>query len=184
MLRGLTNSRNPPWLELVQLVPIITLAFPFIVAGKIDLAAAGNGVLVAAALTVLVSALVLAKKGILNPILLGTGLWLWVSAAAFKVPLNALVAWLSDAQGFGLFVGVLVVGVPSSAWSPQGFIGCRHDDRRWIRSASLTLLLLAAIAAGWSWVFRHNIRAGGGLPFIVLNVARRLLMRRAPAARS
>jgi len=180
MLGALATTRNPAWAELVQLVPIVSLAFPFIVAGKIDLTRAGNGLLIAALLTIPVSALVLAKRAVLNPILLGTGLWLWVSAIAFVVPLRGLVAWLGETQAFGLFMGVLLVGVATTAWSPQGFIGCRSDDRRWLLRASSLLLLLSAVAVGWSWAFRHNIRAGGGLPFIVLNLARRALQRALP----
>jgi hypothetical protein len=38
------------------------------------------------------------------------------------------------------------------------------------------------LMVGWAWLFRHNIRLGGGLPFIVLNVARRVIGRRAPAS--
>jgi len=182
MLPVLTTARNPVWLELVQLLPIVSLAFPFIVAGKIDLAGAGRGLLVAALLTLLVSALVLANKGVLNPILVGTGLWLCLSAAAFTAPLPDVVAWLSDAQAFGLFGGVLVVGVVTTAWSPEGFVGCRHDDRRWVQRWSLVLLALAAAAAGWAWAFRSNIRVGGGLPFIFLNVARRRMVLAGKAA--
>ena len=174
--------RNPVWAELVQLVPIVSLAFPFIVAGKIDLARAGSGVLVAALLTLPVSAVVLLKKGVLNPILLGTALWLWFAAIAFRVPLPGLVADLGEAQGAGLFAGVVLVGIPSTAFSPYGFIGARHPDVRWIRRSSAVLLALAVVALGFSWLFRHNVRAGGGLPFIVLNVVRRAMILRAPPA--
>jgi len=174
------TAPNPVWAELVQLVPIVTLALPFIVAGKIDFARAGTALVVAAALTVPASALVLAKHWVLNPILLGTALWLWVSAVAFQAPLPGLVALLSDAQGAGLFAGVLGVGAVTTLASPQGFVGCRHPDRAWLLRASLVLLGLSAAALAWSCVFRHNIRAGGGLPFIVLNVARRMLVLRAP----
>ena len=178
--RGVRPRQQPVWLELVQLVPIISLAFPFIVAGKIDLARAGSGLLVAALLTLPVSGLVLFAKGILNPILVGTGLWLWVSAVAFLLPAASLVAWLSEAQGAGLFLGVVAVGISTTFLSPQGFIGARHPDARWLRRSSWTLLALAFVALGASWFFRHDIRAGGGLPFILLNVARRALVLRAP----
>lgn len=178
-----TAAPNPVWAELVQLVPIVSLALPFILAGKIDFGRAGTALLVAAVLTVPASALVLARGYVLNPILLGTALWLWVSALAFRAPLPGVVTALSDAQGAGLFAGVLAVGVVSTFVSPQGFVGCRHPNRAWLLRASLLLLALSVGALGWSWVFRHNIRAGGGLPFIVLNVARRLLVLRAPTPR-
>jgi hypothetical protein len=177
----LPKQQNPPWLELIQLVPVVSLALPFIVEGDVDLSRAGTGLLVAALLTLPVIAVVWKRGGIQNPILLGTALWLWVGALAFNTPIDSLRALLVAAQGFGLFVGVFVVGILATFFSPQGFIGCRHDDPRFIRHSSLGLLALAALALGWAFAFRHNIRLGGGLPFIVLNVVRRVIVVRARA---
>lgn len=174
-------SQNPAWAELVQLVPVVSLAFPFIVAGKIDLARAGTGFLVAALLTLPVSAVVLWQRAVLSPILLGTDLWLWVGAVAFRAPIPGLAAALGEAQGAGLFAGIVLVGVLGTSISRQGFIGARHPDAGWVRRSSSVLLALAFVALGCSWFVRHNIRLGGGLPFIVLNVARRAIIRRAPA---
>lgn len=173
-------SKNPPWAELIQLIPIVSLALPFILSGKVDLSRAGTGLVVGALLTLPISAAVLAKKASLNPILVGTGLWLWAGAVAFAVPLPALRAALVEAQGFGLFACVVLTGIVTLALSPQGFIGCQHPDAGFVRKASLALLALALVALGWSWLFRHDIRAGGGLPFIVLNVVRRVVILRAP----
>jgi hypothetical protein len=175
-------AKNAAWAELVQLVPIVSLALPFIVSGKVDLARAGSGLIVGALLTVPVAALVLWKRAALNPILVGTGLWLWTGALAFGVPVAPLRALLVEAQGFGLFAFVALTGVVTLAFSAQGFIGCRHPDPRFVRKASLGLFALALLALGWSWFFRHDIRAGGGLPFIVLNVVRRAVILRAPPA--
>lgn len=175
-------SKNPPWAELVQLVPIVSLALPFIVTGKVDLSRAGSGLVVGALLTIPISIVVLTKKAALNPILVGTGLWLWVGAVAFTLPLPELRAALVDTQGFALFACVLATGIVTLVLSPRGFIGCRHPDPGFVRKASLALLALTFVACGWSWVFRHDIRAGGGLPFIVLNVVRRVVILRAPAA--
>ncbi len=175
-------SQNRAWAELVQLVPVVSLALPFVVAGKTDLARAGSGFLVAALLTVPVSAVVVWKRGVLNPILLGTALWLWVGAVAFQAPIPGLVAALGEAQGAGLFVGIVLMGILSTVLSPQGFVGARHPDAGWIRRSSAVLLALAFVALGGSWLLRHNVRLGGGLPFIVLNAVRRAMILRAPAA--
>ena len=173
---------NPVWAELVQLVPIVSLALPIILAGKIDFAQARSALLVAAVLTIPVTGLVLWRRAVLNPILVGTALWLWVAALAFELESTALVAALSEAQGAGLFLGVLVVGIFTTVLSPQGFVGSIHPDRAWIRRASLILLVLALVAVGWSWAFRHNVRLGGGAPFLLLNIVRRRLVVRAAAA--
>jgi hypothetical protein len=189
------SQRTPIWLELVQLVPVVTLALPFIVAGKTDLSHAGVSLLVAALLTLPVTGVVLWQKGVLNPILVGTALWLWVGAAAFQLPIASLASFLGEAQGFGLFLGVAVVGVattflssdappPFGALARSGFIGARHPDAGWVRRSSLILLALAFVALGCSWVLRHDIRLGGGLPFIALNVVRRVIVRRGARASS
>lgn len=172
--------RNAVWAELVQLVPIISLAFPFIVAGKVDLGQAGLGFLIGALLTIPISALVLLRKHLLNPILVGAGLWLWLGAIAFTVPVAPIITWFTQTQAFGLFAAALVAGLAATLVSPQGYVACPSSDPRWIKKASFGLLGLTMVVLCWAWLFRHDVRLGGGLPFIVLNVGRRMLCRRAP----
>jgi hypothetical protein len=177
----MATSRNPVWSELLQLVPVIVLAFPFILAGKVDLAQAGWGFLVGAILTVPISAVVVVRGKLLNPILVGTALWLWLGAIAFRMHVEPLAIWLLETQAFGLFVAALLVGVVATLFFPQGYVACSSSDAGWIRRASLGLLALTAVVVVWTWLFRHNVRLGGGLPFIVLNLSRRIVTRRAPA---
>jgi len=182
--RTVTSARpNPVWAELVQLVPIVSLALPIILAGKIDFARAGTPLLVAALLTIPVSAVVVLRHAALNPILVGTALWLWLAALGFELGSPGLVAALSEAQGAGLFLAVVAVGFVATLLSPQGFVGTIHPDRAWIKQTSLLLLGLAIAVTAWAWVFRHNVRLGGGLPFLVLNIVRRRLILRAPGPR-
>lgn len=170
---------NKPWAELVQLVPVVTLAFPFIVHGSVELSRASTGFLVAALLTLPISGLVLWSKQLLNPILVGTSLWLWFGALAFNVPIPALAAWLTSTQAFGLFVGALLAGIAATLMSRFGFLACRDAEARVARRYSLVLVGLCAACCLWSWSFRTDVRLGGGVPFIVLNVVRRVLCRRA-----
>jgi len=163
-------------------VPIISLAFPFIIAGKVDISRAGSGFLVGALLAIPISAVVVRRGHLLNPILVGTGLWLWLGAVAYQVPVAPLAAWLVRTQAFGLFLAALGVGAAATIFSRHGYVACRSTDPRWLKRASLGLLGLTVAIVGWAWLFRHNIRLGGGLPFIALNVARRVLARRAPVA--
>jgi len=172
--------RNPVWAELLQLVPIISLALPFIIEGKTDVGRAGLGFLVGALLTLPISAAVVWRKHLLNPILVGTALWLWLGLLAFYVPVPALTTWLVHTQAFGLFVAALLVGLGTMVLSPWGYIAYRSSDPRWNRRASLRLLGLTVVVVVWAWLFRHDVRIGGGLPFIVVNVARRVLARKAP----
>jgi hypothetical protein len=175
-------SQNPAWVELVQLVPVVSFALPFVLSGEVDLSQADSGFLLGAVLFVVVTGLVAAKKHVLNPILIGTGLWLVVGAVAFSIPVPPLAAWLVSVQALALFLGAAAVGVVTTFGSPYGYIGGRAANRAWVRKSSLALLLLTVAALGWAWVFRGDVRVGGGLPFIVLNVARRVILRRAPRA--
>jgi hypothetical protein len=167
--------RDPVWSELVQLVPAVSLALPFIVDGKVDISRAGSGFLLGALLTIPVTTAVVARRHLLNPILLGAGLWLWLGAIGFMLPAPVLATWLAETQATGLFLGALVAGTVATLVLPHGYIACYNPDPRWIRRASLVLLGLTLLVAAWAWVFRHDVRLGGGLPFIVLNVARRLM---------
>jgi len=173
------TTRNRAWAELVQLVPVVTLAFPFILHGTVDLSLAGTGFLLAAFLTVPVTFLVLWSKQLLNPILVGTSLWLWLGALAFNVPIAGLAAWLTSTQAFGLFVAAFAAGAVATLTSPTGFLAARGAPTSVARRYSFVLLGLSGACCLWSWFFRHDVRLGGGLPFIALNVVRRVLGRRA-----
>jgi hypothetical protein len=172
--------RNPAWAELVQLVPVVVLACSFLVTGEVDLARAGPLFVVAAALTVPITMTVLLRGFAANPILLGAAAWLWLGAVAFGVPVRSLADWLGDTRAVGLFGGALLVGVVATAVSRGGYVGLAHPDQAWVRRTSLALLALTAGAVAWSWEFRTNLRLGGGLPFILVNVARRVAIARAP----
>jgi hypothetical protein len=178
------TPRNPAWAELIQLAPVLSLAMPFIIRGEVDLGRASQGFLVGALLTLPVSAFVVYRKHVLNPILIGTGLWLLVGAYAFNAQSEVVSAWLTQARAFGLFVSILAVGLATTFLSPQGFIGCVHNDTEWLRRASLLLLAFSALAATVAYWLRGNVRLGGGLPFVALNVLRRVVINRKPSVQS
>jgi hypothetical protein len=173
-------SKNPVWAELIQLLPVLCLAFPFVVKGEVDLAQAGTGFLIGALVSVPVSAVIVFKRYVLNPILVGTAVWLWLGALAFQLPVALLARVLADYRAFGLFAMAFSVGIVTTWLSAAGYVGCRHGDASWVRAASFRLLALTLLVAAWAFVFRANVRLGGGLPFIVLNVARRAMILRAP----
>jgi hypothetical protein len=172
-------TANPVWAELVQLVPVVTLASSFLVSGEVDLARAGPLFAVAAGLTVVTTGLVAWRGHVPNPILLGAALWLWLGAAVFGSGWSAGAALLGDARGAALFAFALLVGVPLTLGAPTGYVGARSDDPAWVRRTSLALLVLTAAAIGWSWTFRADLRLGSGLPFILLNLARRAFIAQA-----
>jgi hypothetical protein len=174
------NPKQPAWAELVQLVPVVSFALPFVLKGEVDIGRAATGFAVGAVLAVAISALVVRLGHVLNPILVGTGVWLCLGAIAFNVPVRPLAEALVETQALGLFVAAFIVGVLTMLVARSGYIGCRHDDSRWVRRASAALLALTGLAAVWAFWFRADVRLGGGLPFIVVNVVRRIMIRRAP----
>ena len=174
------SVQNPVWVELLQLVPVVSFALPFVLHGSVDLSRAAGGFLIGGCLALAVSLLIVLRKQVLNPISVGAGLWLAGGALAFNVPLPPLAAWLVVAGEGGLFLMALAVGLPALLFSPYGYVGARTSDQAWLRQSSLLLLLATLLTVAWAFWFRGNIRLGGGLPFIALNATRRLLVRRAP----
>jgi hypothetical protein len=166
------------FLEAVQFVPVITLASSFIVGGGVDLNRAASLFVISAIGALLITATLAAKKVSLNPILLGTNLWLCMGALAFGIPIAPFATVIGTVQAFGLYVCVFAVGTALIAAAPTGFIGMGHPNRRLVRKLSFILLAITAVALLWSFLFMDNIRLGGALPFIVLNVSRRMMMRR------
>lgn len=161
-------------LELLQFVPIVLFAAPFLVEGQVDLSAAGQAFVMSTLTAVIVLWRTRQLGFPLNPILVGADAWLFVGALAFSVPLPPLVSWIALTQGFGLFVSIVAALSISSALGPRRAVGVTGDDRT-IRRASLGLVTLAVVLAVWAFYWRHDLRIGGGLPFIGLNVTRRAL---------
>ncbi len=164
-------------LEAVQFIPVITLASSFIVSGGVDLSRAATLFVVSGVGAFLITVALVIKKVQLNPILLGTNIWLCAGALAFGLPVPPLAALLAKLQAFGLFVCVAGISLPLF-FSPTGFIGMRHPDVAVVRKLSFLLLAATVVVLIWTFFLMDDIRLGGGLPFILLNVTRRMMMRR------
>ncbi|MBN1757549.1 MAG: hypothetical protein JW863_04490 [Chitinispirillaceae bacterium] len=164
--------------EVVQFIPVITLASSFIVTGGVDLSRAATLFVLSGIGAFVITAALIIGKVPLNPVLLGTKIWLCAGALSFGVPVTALAGVLAKAQAAGLFACVLGVSVPLTIFSPTGFIGMSYPEPKTVRKLSLLLMVAAAIVFVWSIIMVDNIRLGGGLPFILLNVTRRMIMRR------
>jgi len=167
----MSRARNVA-LEAVQFVPLLSFAAPFVLAGEVDLSAAGGSFVIGAMLAVAVSGALHWRGVAQNPILLGVNAWLLVGAVAFAA-VQPLADWIAEVQAASMFVGILGVGVAMAALAPGGFMG----DPRAPRRLSWVLVVLAAACLGWSFVY-PDIRVGGALPFIALNVIRRVMLRR------
>ena len=74
--------------EVVQFVPIITLASSFIVKGGVDLNQASTLFVISGAGALFITLTLVYFKVLLNPILLATNLWLLFGAVAFGMPVH------------------------------------------------------------------------------------------------
>jgi hypothetical protein len=98
--------------EVVQFVPIITLASSFIVKGGVDVNQTGTLFVISGFCALVITGILVFSKVMLNPILLATNLWLLAGAAAFGIPLPALADIMSQTNAVLLFAAALVVGQP------------------------------------------------------------------------
>jgi len=164
--------------EIVQFVPVIILAFSFLVKGDVDLNRAASLFLISGSIAAVITVFLVLKKTLLNPILLGTNIWLVLGALAFSIPITPLAHLIGSLQAAGLYVCVFTVATGFTFGMRTGFIGMEHADATVIRRLSLIMLVFSGVVLVWSYVFVGNIRLGGGLPFILLNVTRRVMIRR------
>ena len=164
--------------ETVQFVPVIILAFSFLVKGDVDLNRAASLFLISGSIAAAITVFLVLKKTLLNPILLGTNIWLVLGAMVFSIPIPPLEDLIGSLQAAGLYVCVFVVAIVFTFGKRTGFIGMEHTDSSVIRKLSLIMLVLSGVVLAWSYVFVEDIRLGGGLPFILLNVTRRVIIRR------
>ena len=164
--------------EIVQFVPVIILAFSFLVKGDVDLNRAASLFLISGSIAAVLTVFLVLKKTLLNPILLGTNIWLALGAVAYSIPVPPLADCIGSLQAAGLYVCVFAVAIGFTFGKRTGFIGMEHTDPGVVRKLSMIMLVFSGVVLVWSYVFVENIRIGGGLPFILLNVTRRMMIRR------
>lgn len=162
------------FIEVVQFVPVLTLAAGFVISGEIDLSVASARFAVAATAAVLIVAVLALRRVQQNPFLVGADLWLILGAVSFNLPIEPLKAALVQLGGGGLFLGALLVGLGYTVLKPEGYLGVEGKQTR---TLSVVLLLLTAAAAAWAISRPDDIRLGAAIPFIGINVLRRVMGR-------
>ncbi len=172
--------RRPPEavLELLQFVPILTFALPFMAAGAVDLGAAGGGFVRATLIALAVMGLLKWLDHPQNPIHVATNGWLLVGALAFAVPVSPLTELYAEWGALSLFGGVALWGGVQLGSGRGGFLLGSVATTRQLRVLTPVMIGLLGLAMVWAWIFQDNLRLGGGLPFITLNVVRRVLLKR------
>ena len=73
---------------------------------------------------------------------------------------------------------MLLIGAATTLWSPAGYVGAAHADRRAVRVASLWLYALTVLALGMSLVFRGHSTWAAVVPVVALAISNRYLAHR------
>jgi hypothetical protein len=159
--------------EVVQLVPIISFALPFITAGGVDLAAAGGQLRIGTALGVPLCLLLPLLRVPLNPIAVASVGWMGAGALAFALSVPAQEGF-AELGATGLFACATFATIAGEARRQGGALAWPGPETPY----GPLLIVACMLAMGWAW-YAADVRLGGGLPFIAVNVIRRVLLARA-----
>ena len=173
------SERQLKFLEFVPLILYFTFARAADAGGtgpQGKIAFIVGGVLSALTLSVLTR-----HKGyILNRVMLGANLFLISGAAAVSLRFAPLLDLYQHFNPVPIFAWVIAVGVATSLFSPHGFIGTPHLDRKRKHLHSALLMAAAVIAMGISLVYMGKIVYADILPFIGLFIVHDRLQSRFP----
>ncbi len=115
-----------------------------------------------AALAVACTALLLAQRRPLNPLLLGTNAWLCAESLAWASGVDGLVRASALLQESAFFAVLLVTGLVRVALWEAGLFAMHRGPGT--RRGSLVLLALIAAGLGWSLAWRGDEQVAAVLP--------------------
>lgn len=106
--------------------------------------------------SVVVVAIQLYKKEIIDRCMLGINLFLILGAVGFLCDISLLLYYYSAYKGVSLLSCIAVVGLLTTLFSPAGFIGIEITKKRLIYDASFQLLLVNILAIVWSFIMNSE----------------------------
>lgn len=120
---------------------------------------------------IIIFAIHIYKKVILDRLMLGINLFLLVGAFAFLGNVPLFLYCYGTYKG-AVFLSCLgIIGVITTCFSQAGFIGVITNNKREMRKASLQLLVLNIIAIVWSLAANnYGLLITAVIPFIVLRI--------------
>jgi hypothetical protein len=136
---------------------------------------------VGAAVTLFSCLILMSKRRIPSPILMGISLFLFVGGLSFATGFSPLLRLYGTLMESALFISILFVGIVTTFASPQGFIGLAGGEPKRVRAGSYGLLAVAGLAVAASWHFHGRMFWAGVIPMVSLllvsTVLRRIAMR-------
>ena len=127
---------------------------------------------------VLQLAITLPRKSPTNRLILAANLYLLVGGLATVARQWRILELYGILKESGLFASMLLIGAATTLWSPAGYVGAAHADRRAVRVASLWLYALTVLALGMSLVFRGHSTWAAVVPVVALAISNRYLAHR------
>ena len=113
-----------------------------------------------------------------NPLVLGTDLYLFFGLVTCLTQESWLIAVLSTSQAMGFLVTVFVAGAIATKVSVRGFVFAESSNHEAVVRASLILLVITGAAIGISFIFRGDTFCSGVLPVLSIAVSQRALRKR------
>ena len=121
------------------------------------------------------SILLFTTKKIVNRFIWAVNLFLVVGAVSFALKIHPILSLYKNLMQSALFASLVLIGLVTTFFSVNGFIGAKHSNKHIVRSYSIYLLIASLFAFILSMLFRGNMLLAGILPFIGLLLINKLL---------
>lgn len=114
----------------------------------------------------------------INRLILGANVYLIVGGFLALMHVLPALRLLNDMREAGVMTCIAIVGFVTTFFSPAGFIGLEHPDRRRVVLYSALLLLMSLVASFASFYNRGNTTVAAVIPIIILSIANRVFISR------
>ncbi len=118
------------------------------------------------------------RKRPINPLAIGTDLYLFFGLLACLTQSEWMISLVSSSQAAGLLVALLITGAISTFASSRGYIFAEAGNRTAVVKMSIVLLAVTSAATALSFKFRGDTLYSGVIPVVAVAICQRLLRRR------
>lgn len=120
-------------------------------------------------------AILIFRKRIANRVALGIDLYFLIMGITSYFSIGSILLFFKEAKEFGMLIPICVVGVVTTFFSKNGFVGYSCDSKN-VRLYSIYLLGVAAVASIISFIFIGNPVFSGVLPICLLIISNKILL--------
>ena len=157
-------------INLLTFLPLFSFVLVARLHGMTDLAWK-EAFLLSGLIFMVVIAIQLHAKVVIDRVMLGVNIFLAVGALAFLADIDPLLYYYGMYKGVAFLSCIAAVGLITSCFSESGFIGVASHNKKLIRDSSLQLLAINFAAIAWSFVMNADgLIISVVLPYIVLRV--------------